>query len=535
MADADQIIKRNGSLKAARQPYEQVWRECFDLTDPIRGTGFDSGAFDTTANLAKQGKILDSTSGDSAEVLAAGIMGGVTPANSRWFEQGADGATDDEKRWLEDAADTIWTNIHAANFDASAYECMLDMVMAGWFVLYIDEDEEEGGYHFEQWPLAQCYVWASKRGGIVDGIQRMFQMTAEQAVNTRDFKCSEKTLELARTKPDTMVDFIHEIAPRSTYVVGGRLARNMPFSSCFVEVQAKKVVRESGYEEFPCVVPRWRLIPNSVYGIGPIYKALPDIRTLNGIKRLEYENLDIAVAGMWIAEDDGVLNPKTIKVGGRKVIIANSVDSMKELKSGADFNVAFSSEERLQASIRKILMADQLQPLGQGPAETATAVHVRVAIIRQMLGPVYGRMQAEYLTHMVHRCFGIALRSKYQPLGQPPQALADKNYHVKYINPMARAAKLEDVTAIERYAMFAGQMAQGGKPEALDMLSSDEAMRAVGEGLGVPNKVIPSVRALELLREEKAKQQQQQAQQQQTESTNQTMTDAMAQRVATAA
>ena len=96
---------------------------------------------------------------------------------------------------------------------------------------------------------------------------------------------------------------------------------------------------------------------------------------------------DLAIAGMWIAEDDGVLNPRTVKVGPRRIIVANSVDSMKPLLTGADFNVAFTAEERLQASIRKIMMADQLQPQ-DGPAMTATEVHVRVALIRQLLGPV---------------------------------------------------------------------------------------------------------------------------------------------------
>jgi hypothetical protein len=112
---------------------------------------------------------------------------------------------------------------------------------------------------------------------------------------------------------------------------------------------------------------------------------------------------------MWIAEDDGVLNPRTVKVGPRRIIV-NSTESMKPLLTGADFNVAFTAEERLQASIRKIMMADQLQPQ-DGPAMTATEVHVRVALIRQLLGPVYGRFQAEYLQPLVERCFGIAFRA----------------------------------------------------------------------------------------------------------------------------
>ncbi len=64
------------------------------------------------------------------------------------------------------------------------------------------------------------------------------------------------------------------------------------------------------------------------------------MRTINDINALELANLDLSVSGMWIAEDDGVLNPRSIKVGPRKILIANSVDSMKRLESGANFQVA---------------------------------------------------------------------------------------------------------------------------------------------------------------------------------------------------
>ena len=160
----------------------------------------------------------------------------------------------------------------------------------------------------------------------------------------------------------------------------------------------------------PAIVPRWTRIPGSPYGLGQAFKALPAMRQINAICRMELAALDLSIAGMWIAEDDGVLNPKTVKVGPRKIIVANSVDSMKELKSGADFNVSFTLKAQLQAQIRKVFMADQLQPQ-DGPAMTATEVHVRVGMIRQLLGPVYGRLQSEYLQPFVERCFGLAFRA----------------------------------------------------------------------------------------------------------------------------
>lgn len=176
--------------------------------------------------------------------------------------------------------------------------------------------------------------------------------------------------------------------------------------------------------------------------------ALGSIRSVNDIKALELAGMDVAVSGMWIAEDDGVLNPRAVKLGPRKVIIANSTDSMKELKTSANFNVAFTAEDRLQASIRKAMLADQLQPQ-DGPAMTATEVHVRVQLIRQLLGPIYGRLQAEYLKPLIDRCFGIAYRAGV--LGQAPESLQGKLFTVKYLSPLARAQRLEDVTAMDRF------------------------------------------------------------------------------------
>jgi hypothetical protein len=128
----------------------------------------------------------------------------------------------------------------------------------------------------------------------------------------------------------------------------------------------------------PVIVPRWAVIPGSVYALGPMYDALPDARQLNEYIRMDTMNAELAIAGMWIAEDDGVLNPRTVKVGPRKVIVANSVDSMKQLSAGGDWHLADERIQQLHGAIRRILMADQLQPQ-DGPAMTATEVHVRVA------------------------------------------------------------------------------------------------------------------------------------------------------------
>lgn len=524
MIDPSAICKRLGELKSGRSVHEVTWRECFDYTYPLRGDGFTESRLTAPQGDAKRAKILDSTATDSMRMLASAIMSGLTPANSRWFELDVDMETEEERQWFDAAADTLWTNIHQANFDAEAYEGALDIVGAGWEVLFIDEDRRRGGLTFQQWPISSCYLASTRADGRVDTIYREHCMPAAAAIaEFGELAVSKQVRDLAKAKPDEEVQFIHAIYPRENARDGARMARNLPFASVVVESKSKHVVRESGFHEFPCVAPRWLRIPNTSYGVGPVYDALADIRMLNELKGMELSSADVAISGMWIAEDDGVLSPRTIKIGPRKVIVANSVDSMKALQTGSDFKLAEFLVEGLQASIRKVLMSDQLQPR-DGPAMTATEVHVRVQLIRQLLGPIYGRLQAEYLQPLVERCFALAYRAG--ALGQAPQSLAGKEFSVKYVSPMARAQRLEDVTAIERLYANIGAVAQAKQdPSVFDLVDDNEAIEKTAEGLGVPAGVLRMPEQVQAIREQRAQQQAEQQKQAQAEQMQQTMVE----------
>lgn len=511
MADSTAIIRRLQSLKGMRSPHEAGWRECLQFSFPERAHGLTGTIVTPEDAQSQKNRILDDTAADSARILAASLVSGTTPANSIWF--GLDGndklgdeedSRDDEiDRWLDESAKFIFTNIHQANFDAAAYECSVDMAAVGWFVLYIDE-AEGGGYQFEQWPIGQCFVSSSRPGGLIDTIYRELELTAEQLVAEYglDKVSSQVRQAFENEKYDQKFAICQAIYPRKVHMVGARMARNLPFASCHVEVATKHILRESGYHEFPCVVPRWMLTPGTSYATGPMSQALGSIRTVNDIKAMELANLDMAMSGMYVAEDDGVLNPRSIKIGPRKIIVANSVDSIKNLPTGGDFNVSFTAEDRLQAQIRKCMLADQLQPQ-DGPAMTATEVHVRVGLIRQLLGPIYGRLQAEYLQPLVERCFGLAYRAGV--LGQPPEGLRD--YSVRYVSPLARAQRLEEVSAMDRLetALLAESQVD---PAVLDNYDLDSAVRVRADALGVPKSIIRKVSDVKTIRNKRAKAQQ---------------------------
>lgn len=513
-ADGAVILRRFAALQTNASLVRDVWRDCYRYSYPLRGIGLESnGEVQGEANAQTaaelQAELYDSTATDAVRIHSSALMSGLTPANSRWFGLDVDGASDAARKWLDAAADALWENIHLSNFDATAFDCMVDMTVAGQFVMFADSNPD-GGFRFEQWMLANTYFSATRPGQPVDSVFNEVEMTAEQAVKEygEDMVPEKIRKCIADNKPDEKFRFVRAVYPRDKKGKGGRFARNLPIASCHVEKESKKVVRESGYHEMPLGVPRWHPLPGTAYAFGPMFDALPDCKTLNQEVKFVLQNADLAIAGMWIAEDDGVLNARTIKIGPRKVVVANSVESMKALQPAGKFDVAALEIDRLQRSIRKVLMADQLTPNNEGPAMTATEISVRVELIRQQLGPVYGRLQSEYLQWLVTRCFGIAYRAGV--FGPAPREIQEKVLSIRYISPISRAQKAVDVAAMDRYENSLALEAQAtGRTDILDNYDWDKGARKRAELLGVPLDLIPEAEAIVATREGRQQQQQQ--------------------------
>lgn len=530
MGLAQDVMKRHKRMKVSRQlAVESVWSECYDFTFPLRGRGFEGNAETPNTAQEKQARNLDSTAADSCLVLASNIMSGLTPANSTWFALDVGDETPEERAWLDGSAKLLWENIHLSNFDAEGFEGVVDMSIAGMFALYIDEDKDLGGLTFQQWALSTVYAASTRPDGVNDIVHREYKLSAEQA--EKEFgldKLPERIRKDARDSPDTMHPFVHAIYPRKGKG-GGKMAKNLPIGSCHIATATGDTVRESGYHEMPVVLPRWMRDPSSAYAVGPLYAAMPDVRQLNELKGQELAAADMAIAGMWAVADDGVFNARTTKIGPRKMLVFADVDNIKPLTSGSNFELSDMMVNRLQASIRKIMMADQLPP-ADGPAKTAYEYRVRVDMIRKLLGPVWGRLQAEYVKPLIDRTFGLAFRAGV--FKEPPRSLGNRNFSVRYVSPMARSQKLDDVEAIETIVMAAGQMA-ALDPTIMDEIDLSKAIELMVDGRGAPHAIRRDPKDVAKLRQARAQAQEQAQAQQGAQQAQQVGMEAAAERAAT--
>jgi hypothetical protein len=495
--DPKRLKARNEALKGARLPHENVWRDCFDHSMPELGSGFSGQDKTATELQTERARLLDGTAADALDVLADGFMYGMTPSHSLWFALDIGQESHEERRWLDEAATTCWEQIHASNFDAEAHDAYKTMGVAGWFVLFEDWDESKRRLYFEQWPISECAITASRPGYKVDTIFREFSMSAGALAEWAKEKggtVSQQVQDMvANGKQDESVTLLWAIEPRAGHVPGSKVASRLPFSSVTMELQTLHVIKESGFHEFPCSVPRWMRLPKSCYATGPMSRALADVKSLQEVKRWEFAAAETAIAPPMKVKDDGVLNPRTVKLGPRKLIVVNDMDSIEPLVTGARVEFGQMVASELQAAIRRPLMADLFQQLLEDPRMTATQVNAILQVIRQRIGPRFSRMQSEYLAVIVERTYSLLLRAGV--LGQPPESMLDADYSVRYESPLAKAQKLVEVAAMDQFE--AGLLAKAQVvPTALDGYDWAESGRHRAKLLGVPLRLVLDAKAV---------------------------------------
>jgi hypothetical protein len=239
---------------------------------------------------------------------------------------------------------------------------------------------------------------------------------------------------------------------------------------------------EGRFAESPAIAFRWLKAPGETYGRGPVMKALPDIRTANKVVELVLKNASIAVTGIWQAEDDGVLNPDTVKlVPGAIIPKAPGSAGLTPLAAPGNFDVSQLVLQDLRARIRTALLADRIGPLQAAPM-TATEVLERGAQAARLLGAAYGRLQAELLTPLVTRCLAILHRR-----GEiPPLRLDGRDVALRYESPLARLQGRADAANTLHFLQAVGAL--GGTAAA--QLDPAAATRWLAKTLGAPAEVL---------------------------------------------
>ena len=495
---ADAVKREYAQLKGLRTPIDHIYEDCFEYTHPLRGQEF-YGNYDGMSNAqsahSDTAEIYDTTAIDAVRLLTSALKSGTTPSHMRWIYFQLPGVHPDRvpqdiRGWLETAGRIAHQEIHNGNFDAEAYDFYQDITIGGMAGLFT-EMKGDTLYH-EVWPLQSFYAADSNGLGIIDTVVRPRQYTVLQLANLfgKD-KLSDDMLAELKDNPSNPKkhNVIHCIKPRTDsndVYAKKRVDVERPFASVYVLEADGTILRESGYSTFPVAIPRWNRIMGTCYATGPVFQALPTIKTVNKKQQFLLTHMEEIIAPPFAVKNDGIINPSSFKFGPRQPVFVADTKNIQLLETSGDMRIAEWSIAQDQAAIRRLLMADQLMPT-DGPMMTAREVHERSMIQRRQLGPTFERFESEFLRTFCNRVLQLLVESGKIP--PPPPMMFEVGIVPEYQSPLARAQRVEDV---ESMMQFEESIAMSAKvdPSVLDNYDFDKATRRKAEKLGVPADLI---------------------------------------------
>jgi hypothetical protein len=473
-----ELVNRYQRAKQRRSSWESLWQECYDFALPTRDTAVRSAGVD----IRRTDRLFDGTAPDAVDQLAASLMAQLTPPWARWFgfTCGPDVAADE--RWqlgieLERASVVMQANFDRSNFAVEMHQCYLDLVTAGSACLMFEEAApgEASAFRFTAVPLSQVVVEEGPSGRL-DTTFRRSELTLAQ-IESR-FPAAEARAGFGqRRDPDERIGVIEGVVPdRGSYAY-----------LAVIEQQGRSgdapiVAAEGRFASSPFISFRWLKAPGETYGRSPIMKALPDIKTANKVVELVLKNATIAVTGIWQADDDGVINPATIRlVPGTIIPKAVGSAGLTPLETPGRFDVSELVLDQLRSRIRKALFVDQLGQVN-GPRMTATEVIERAAEMARVLGATYGRLQSELLSPLVDRAHTILAR-RGEILDLP---LDGRFVALEYRSPQARYQAQQNV---QNTLVWLDAVRALG-PAAMAAVDQPAVTRWLGRALGVPEELV---------------------------------------------
>ncbi len=480
MTDITLLYNTYKKALAERAVWEPTWQECYEYAFPQRETIFSS-------STTKTNRLFDGTAPDAVDQLGAMMLSELTPPWMNWFSLSAGSELSKEERQnlepcLEKIKDALQINFDRSNFAMEIHQCYLDLITVGTACLMFEEAPfgSASAFRFTAVPLSQLCL-AEGPTGRLNHIFRMTQMDCDSFVaRFGDMMLSTDTLIKAK-KDQLTLDVIECVEPnlQGTYSYTAFLD---PHCQLLSNNGEPVLLKESIYETSPFIAFRWLKAPGEVYGRSPVMKALPDIKTANKVVELILKNATIAVTGIWLAEDDGVLNPANIHLTPG-AIIPKAVGSkgLTALESPGKFDVSQLVIKDLRDHIRHALLGDKLGQLDSTATMTATEVMERTDDMLLVLGATYGRLQSELLMPLIERAAAI-LRKR----GEIPDIYIDgRDLKVSYQSGRAQKQAEKDAN---NALTWLGEISKLGEA-ALAEVDIPAFVKWLGQKLNIPDSL----------------------------------------------
>ena len=450
------LDRQHEKLKGNRRNWEREWQEMAEYVLPHR-------ADFTTTHSKGADRMYSAFEGSAMRLLkrfASNIHNVFTPMGAEWFKLTSGITQLDKERnvalWLEEATKIIKHHVSRpiSNFQSAIFQYYLEAGTFGTGIIFV-EDVPGFGPRFRNFPLSDCILGSGSEME-VDTVFRNYKQTYKDLISRFDPQTlPEDVLKNAQSeKMLDEVDVVHCVYPAWT------MAQYLPnFKKAYVSVhylkERKHILAIGGYDEMPYICARWERSDREIYGRGPTWEIMPDIRLITEIDKTYLKAVQKAVSPPLFVPDSGLLDPLdttpdainyySVGLGGKDMIF--------EAPTNARPDYAERLSAKSLAAIREGYFMDLLElpgptaPDGDVMRFSATEVSVRMRQRMPVLGPILARQEAEFLDPLIRRTVNILMRSYLLP--EMPEEMG-KDFRIEYMNPVSIAMRSGEINSMSQ-------------------------------------------------------------------------------------
>lgn len=502
---AEKIVKNFEQLKSSRTDFDNMYQTLHNYFY------VEGGNITEQKNKGAQvHALLDSTSLDCADVLAAGLANYLTPESSKWLflEHSNQELREnkDVKEWMQKATQEVLFTLSRSNFYNQMPIFYKESGVYGTAAMFVEKDKKDK-VRFYTIPIAKLYMTEDARERPSEFYIKM-EYTAEQALSRFGDKCSDKIKEAYASgrNEDQKFEFICYFGERMDRDQDKRDKMNMPVRMVWVDATTKQIMGEDGFLTMPCVAHRFYKRAQTVYGYSPAMKALPYVRIVNTITdtmiRAAMKQSDPAIA----IPDDAFLgtpnfNPRQINYYQRGKL--NPKDDIIPIGNYGNPQIAVEQLQFYQSQIRRIMFYDTFQAFNELTKQmTVPEVMERISEKMVLLGPAIGRYMTDVLQLLIEKVVLILYEDGQLPR-VPDVMMEDPSFEVKFVGRLVQSQRQSEVNNIVNAFSIAGQIAQF-KPEVLDKINGDKAVDEIFDITGISTKMINSDDQVQEIRKQRA-------------------------------
>lgn len=510
---AEKIVKNYSNLKSSRQDFDTLYQKLHNFFY-VEG----SNITEKKNKGSELHTLLDSTSLDCADVLAAGLSNYLTPDSAKWlFLEHPNRELRDRpevKSWMQDATEETLLTLSRSNFYNQMPIFYKASGVYGTSSLFCEKDLYDG-VRFYNIPIEKHYLTEDARER-PNEFYIKFEYTAEQALSRFGDKCSQeiKDCYAAGQNEDKKFGFICYFGKRMERDPDKMNKENMPIRMVWVDEKTRRIMHEDGFRSMPCVAHRFYKRAQVVYGYSPAMKALPYVRMANTISdtmlRAAMKQADPAIA----LPDDAFLgtpnfNPRAINYYQRGML--NPKDEIFPIGNFGNPHIAIEHLQYYQKQIRDIMFYNTFQAFSELTKQmTVPEVMERVSEKMVLLGPAVGRFMSDVLQPLVEKVV-ITLYEENRLPRMPDVMLRNPEFEIKFVGRLVQAQRQSEVNNIVNAMAIAGQIAQLN-PETVDKINTDEAVDEIFNITGVPTRILNSDVKVQEVRQARAQAQAQETQ-----------------------